>query len=399
MTDHAALRRDLEAQIDSLRSPEGYLNAGLPHYDHLFGRDACVSALQLLEYDPLIARATLQVLARYQGQRRRLRSEEFRGKMPHEHFPGGWRQRLQALAHERGSFRKLAVFMLWRFPYYGTVDAGGWYLILLHAYWRQTGDAELVRQLWPAVEGIGHWLRHHAQHTRLHLVGFRRHYLFGLRNQSWKDNLNLRITAPVAMVEVQGYYYQGFNLMAELAETVLAEPALAGDYLAAAARLKIAFAEAFTERDGTLPLAVNGRGSRLRITTSNPGHLLLSGILEPATEAAVVARLFAPDLWTPYGIRTEATGEPTFDRRSYHHGSVWPFDNWVIHQGLVARGYAPEAERVRTALLAAQAELGYIPELYGVTAEGRIEPLAGACRVQAWSAGALYNLLTESGVV
>jgi glycogen debranching enzyme len=394
MTDHAALRRDLEAQINRLRSPEGYLNAGLPYFDHLFGRDACVSALQLLKYDPQIARATLQVLARHQGQRRRLRSEEFRGKIPHEHFPGGWRQRLSALAHERGGFRKLAVFMLWRFPYYGSVDAGGWYLILLHAYWHQTGDEELVRQLWPAVEGIGHWLRHHAQHTRLGLVGFRRHYLFGLRNQSWKDNLNLRITPPVAMVEVQGYYYRGFELMADLADQVLREPALADDYRVAAARLKIAFGEAFTERNGTLPLAVNGRGNRLRIATSNPGHLLLSGILEPAAEAAVVARLFAADLWTPYGIRTESTAEPTFDPRSYHHGSVWPFDNWVIYRGLVERGYAAEAQRVRLALLAAQAALGHMPELYCVTRQGTIQTLPTACRVQAWSAGALYDLIS-----
>ncbi len=392
MTTLTALRRQLPEQIQRLRSRRGYLNAGLPRYDHLFGRDACVSALQLLDYDPTIARSTLEMLAYYQGRGRRLRSEEFRGKILHEHFPGGWSQRLRALAHQRGSFRKLAVFALWRFPYYGSVDAGAWYLILLHAYWRHTGDTAFVKQHWPAVEGISHWLRHHAQHTRLHLVGFRRHYLFGLRNQSWKDNLDLRITPPVAMVEVQGYYYHAFNLVAELADTVLAEPALADDYRVAAARLKVAFAAAFTERDGTLPLAVNGRGHRLRLVTSNPGHLLFSGILEPAAERAVVARLFSRDLWTPYGIRTESTTEPTFQVTSYHHGTVWPFDNWVIYRGLLARGYLTEAERVRTALLAAARQLNGLPELYGVTLSGQLQPLPSACRLQAWSIGTLYDL-------
>lgn len=395
MTATDDLLLDLRAQLRQLQAPEGYLNAGLPNYDHLFGRDSCIAALQTLDETPSVARATLRVLHQFQGNRRVLFREEFRGKILHEHFVGGARKMWHDFWHDTDKLRKLEIFLLWRFPYYGSVDAGAWYLILLHHYYHKTGDAALVNELWPAVEGIDHWLRHHAAHTHTGLVGFRRHYVFGLRNQSWKDNLFVKIAPPTAMVEVQGYYHYAYTLIAELARAVRRDEVAADRYLQRAAGLRAAWQTNFAADLGAVPIAVNGRGRPVPIVSSNPGHLLFTGILTATEAKDVVARLFQADLWTPYGIRTESAASPTFNYRSYHEGSVWPFDNWVIYQGLRRYGFTAEATRVRDALLAAQAAIGHSPELYAVTRAGQLEALPDACTTQAWTAGALFHMLTH----
>ena len=43
-------------------------------------------------------------------------------------------------------------------------------------------------------------------------------------------------------------------------------------------------------------------------------------------------------------------------------------------------------------MLSALEQLGRAPELYAVTAEGALEPVAIANRVQAWTIGAAYAL-------
>ena len=79
------IKRRLLRDIEKLKAPSGYLNAGYPRYNTLFGRDSLISAWQMLKVDPSIARATLQILAKYQGKAVGPRSEEEPGKILHEH--------------------------------------------------------------------------------------------------------------------------------------------------------------------------------------------------------------------------------------------------------------------------------------------------------------------------
>ena len=51
---------------------------------------------------------------------------------------------------------------------------------------------------------------------------------------------------------------------------------------------------------------------------------------------------------------------------------------------------------IEGALISAYQALGHIPELYGVK-NGKISPIKISCHLQAWSSGALLNLLTKSG--
>jgi hypothetical protein len=74
---------------------------------------------------------------------------------------------------------------------------------------------------------------------------------------------------------------------------------------------------------------------------------------------------------------------------------VWPFDSWLGWGGLRAAGRPAEAERVRAGVLDALARLGRAPELYAVTVDGALEPIAAANRVQAWTIGARWALEQE----
>ena len=77
-------------------------------------------------------------------------------------------------------------------------------------------------------------------------------------------------------------------------------------------------------------------------------------------------------------------------------GSIWPHDNWIIAQGLKKQGYLEEYGKIKSALLAAHQELGFIPELYTVV-DDKLIKISRACHPQAWASGALLNfLISES---
>lgn len=381
--------------INTLRAPGGYLNAGIPNYDHLFGRDACVSALQLLDYDQEIARSTLKTMAKYQAKRRGFMNEAFPGKMLHEHFPGGTKQILSSIHSNVDFLRKLYILLLWRFPYYGTVDAGAWFIILMHRYFKKTGDEQFLREMWPAALGVVSWLEIRATNRPSGLVAYRRMYPFGLLNQSWKDTLSSSLKPPTAMIEVQGYYYEAYNCLSELAIQVFHDTDNATHFNRKAEELKTSLNDIFWhEETGYFSMAVNDSGKHDSTITSNPGHLLFTGILSDNQARCIVDHMMQEDVLTPYGVRTLSSAEKTFDAASYQQGSVWPFDNWVFYQGLLKLGYVSEAAIIKKSLLAAYDHFNGIPELYSVSKDGEISRYPDACSIQAWSSGALINMIT-----
>ena len=141
-------------------------------------------------------------------------------------------------------------------------------------------------------------------------------------------------------------------------------------------------------------LALDGQKKQKRAITSNPGHLLFTEIIFKDKVDFVVKRLFQEDLWTNYGIRTHSSKESDFDPKSYHLGSIWPHDNWVISQGLKKLGYQNEYQKIKNAILKAYNDLGFLPEYYGVV-NGKIiiDLPQKPCYLQAWALGALLNFL------
>src|SRR5205809_782918 len=156
---------------------------------------------------------------------------------------------------------------------------------------------------------------------------------------------------------------------------------------------------AFWVQSKGFALGLDGAGLPRNVPTSNPGHLLFTGILRADRISPLVDRLFEEDLWTPFGIRTHSASAPDFDPFGYHTGSVWPHDNWLIAEGLRATGHRDEANRVRGALLRAYERLGRIPEFYAVVDDeivDLVDPANGSARanpLQAWAIAGLLELL------
>jgi glycogen debranching enzyme len=376
------MKEKLLQDIDRLKSSQGYLWAGFPNYCRLFGRDSLISAWQLLDSQPEIAKFTLSVLARHQGQKINQKKEEEPGKILHEHYDGGLPQKIRDLFKVSGKRDRIRQYLTWDFPYYGSVDSTAWWLILLSEYKKRTGDGQLVEELWPNVLKALEWIENYGDVDGDGFIEYQRKNPRGLFHQGWKDGLEIYIQPPIAIVEVQGYYYlvyQEFGLEKK------------------AKNLKKKVNEQFwMPEQNYFALALDGRKEQVKVITSNPGQLLFTGILDDDKVEKVVKRLFEADIWTPYGIRTHSSKDPNFGFENYHQGPVWPHDNWIIYQGLQKYGFQKEAEMIESALISAYQALGYIPELYGVK-EGKIFSIKNSCYLQAWASGALLNFLSKNG--
>ncbi len=380
------IRERLQKDIAHLRAPEGFLYAGHPNFHTLFGRDSIIAAWQMLGIEPAIVRATLTILATHQGRSLNLAKEEEPGKILHEH------------RFDVESRRQLPH---WEFPYYGSVDSTPLFVYLAGIYDEQARDDGFLRKLWPSVLSAYTWVNRCAEVGGGYLR-YERKNPHGLFHQGWKDGSDdhLKIRPPVAIVEAQGYAFAAYRAFAEMAERFGAA-SLAAEGSERARILQDRFNRDFWVRGEFFALGLDKSNVPRAVATSNPGHLLFTGILSPERSAQTVARLFRPDLWTPYGIRTHSALASDFNPYGYHTGTVWPHDNWIISEGLRRSGFQREGQRITEALVAAYDEMGKIPELYAVVDEGLVDlfktPM-GATRanpLQAWASAGLLALLQD----
>lgn len=371
--DIKTIKKELWGKINLLHSKKGFINAGIPAYNRLFGRDAMIIAWQLLDIEPGIARATLKILSQFQGKKFDASREEEPGKILHE-------------TDLELSHRKIYKWM--QFPYFGSIDSTPLFLILFSFYFKKTKDKKFLKEHLPNLEAAANWLERNLNQDEFGFLCYERRSQKGLFHQGWKDSFgdHLKIKPPVAIVEAQGYAYLALNFITQLFKKI--------KYRELATKLKNNFYKFFwMPKEKYFALGLDGKNQQRKAITSNPGHLFFTGILNKKIANLVAKRLFMSDLWTPYGIRTHSINEPDFDPLGYHLGSVWPHDNWIIAQGLKGLGYKKEYNNIKEALLRAYRELGSIPELYGVAENGRLIKIKRACNVQAWSLGALLELI------
>jgi len=380
------MKRRLLENIGKLRSSMGYLDAGYPRYNTLFGRDSLISAWQMLKVDPSIARATLQALARYQGKTVNPMAEEEPGKILHEF---------------RFDPKSRAELPHWDFPYYGSVDSTPLFIIIASEYFRRTKDEMFLLQIWDNILAAFGWVRDYGDKDEDCYVEYERRNPYGLFHQGWKDGFkdHLKIKPPVAIVEAQGYIYAAYQNLIFL-DRELGKNDVTKEALVRSEVLKKKFNEDFwMKKENYFALALDGEKRRRDVVTSNPGHLLFTGIVVQDKIKPLVSRLFQSDLWTPYGIRSHSAKDSDFDSCSYHRGSVWPHDNWIIYKGLRNLGFNLHADQIKKALLRAFRELGKIPELYAVVKDRIVDlsQMEGALAnpLQAWSSAGLLEMIWE----
>jgi glycogen debranching enzyme len=394
-TGWEALRGSWERSLEDLESLAfdaggGLLvpAAGAPWFMALFGRDALITGYQAMVLGPEPAKNALRALARYQATERDDLRDAEPGKIPHELRRG-----------ELAYFAEIP-----ETPYYGTVDATPLFLVLLHEVWRWTADEEFVRELEGAARLALAWVLEHADRVGGY-VAYASRASEGLQNQGWKDSEDsmllrdgTRAAPPIAPCEVQGYVYDAYLRTAALAERAWGDALLAAELRQEAAVLKELFELDFWMEDrGYYALALDGEGRRVDSVTSNPGHLLWSGIVSPERARLVADTLIDERLFSGWGIRTMAEGKGGYDPESYHDGTVWPHDNALIVQGLRRYGLREEANRVATALVEAAPHFeGRLPEVFaGYSREKTRGPVAlpRSCSPQAWAAGTVPLLV------
>jgi glycogen debranching enzyme len=373
---------DLYYELERLKSPKGYLYAGLPYFMGLFGRDSLISGWQLLDYDPTIAKDTFLALAAVQGQKVDKETGEEPGKICHEYYdettPEDWFDQYKGNVDwlKKGK------------PVYFSIDSTPLFIIVFAKYLEKTNDLKTLELLWPHLQSALIWIIEYGL-----IDGFLRYGLpkEGLISQSWKDGLGKvaeEMTGPVAVVEVQGYTFWALKLGSEFARK-MGNRRLAKKTLLEAEKLQTRFEEAFwNHSESYYCFALDGNNQKYPMITSNPGHLLSTGISHRNED--IVKRLFEQDLWTEYGIRTHSTLDKYFDPFAYQLGTIWPHDNWIIADGLKNIGYQAEYQRVTKAILAAEYKLGFLPEYFGVDKKGRLfvdKLRQQPCYPQAWSIG------------
>jgi glycogen debranching enzyme len=373
--------------LDEVLAPEGWTYASSPpvepddpgRFHALFGRDSLITALQLLPVRPEIARATLRVHARLQGTRDDPETDEEPGKVVHEYRPdAGDRFDYMGLPVREGGLR-----------YYGSADSTCWFIVLLAAL----GDAALADELAPSWRAAGGWLERALERGGGLVTFGPRAAPGGLVQQGWRDTPDplrpygggiLRPDGSVPEPPLADADTQAVALVALRALRILSGERR---FAALASELAERVAHAF----GPETMAIEAGGRPVEGAGSQLGWLLWAGALPEDATARLAERLCAPDVLTPFGLRTLSERSPVFAAEAYHRGSVWPFDSWLGWAGLRAAGRDAEAESVRSGVLEAVERLGRAPELYAV-ADGGPRPIPISNRMQAWTVGARWAL-------
>ncbi|MGH2635800.1 MAG: amylo-alpha-1,6-glucosidase [Actinomycetota bacterium] len=365
------------------------LAAGIPWYVTVFGRDALIASHQLLLVNARPAREALELLAAKQGTAVDDWRDEQPGKILHE-IRQGELARAGIIPHT---------------PYYGSVDATPWFVILYAMHFRWTGDLAFAEKLLPAAEAALEWIDRDGDLDGDGFVEYLTRSARGIRNQGWKDSHDSVPHAdghmaepPIALAEVQGYVYLAKQRMADVYRAI-GRPEDARRLEDEATELKRRYNDAFwIEDEQFFAEALDADKRQVRTVTSNPGHGLYCGIVDEEKAVPLAKRLLSPDMFSGWGIRTMSKAAAAYNPMSYHNGSVWPHDNALIAAGLKRYGFARSTNRVATALFDAAVQADYLrlPELFcGFTRRTPNRPVSYpiACSPQAWAAGSPYLML------
>jgi len=225
-----------------------------------------------------------------------------------------------------------------------------------------------------------------------------------LDNQGWKDSgdsVKFRdgrlALAPIAICEVQGYVYRAKKCLSKLFAS-LGDQKRSKAISLEADQLKVKFNKDYwMPKDKFFAEALDRDKAKVDSFTSNAGQLLWSGIVDKEKAKYVAQKLMHEDMFSGWGVRTLSKASFAYNPISYHNGSVWPFDNSLIAEGLRNYGFDLEAKRIIEAMIEAGAHFNHrLPELFcGYPMSEARFPVEypTSSSPQAWSTGAISSVL------
>jgi glycogen debranching enzyme len=261
-----------------------------------------------------------------------------------------------------------------------------------------------IKSIWSHIDFALRWIDNYGDRDGDGFVEYERRSSKGLIHQGWKDSWDSVFhkdgelaEGPIALCEVQGYAYAAKLAGAAIA-SALGQAKRARVLLTQAEVLKETFQKAFwCEEISTYALALDGEKQQCKVSASNAGHCLYTGLAETEQAARTANTLMQANSFSGWGVRTIAVSEPRFNPMAYHNGSIWPHDNAIIAAGLARYGFKDHANRILSGLFDASLFVEYrLPELfcgfYRRDGEGPV-PYPVACSPQSWAAASVFMLL------
>ena len=350
--------------LDGPRDEWLAMQAGMPVYPAFFGRDAVTAGWQagMLDRGGALD-AALTRLARMQSGRVDEWHDEQPGRIPYQMRTG-----------------PLALLNINPYSaYYADFASPLMFVISLANLYVWSGDRRAVQRYWDTARRIFDWARQYGDPDRDGYLEYQTRSRNGTKNQGWKDSGDAiiyddgsTVPSPIATCEVQGYWYIAQELMG-LLSLVMGERSDAAGYRRSAADLKARFnRDWWMEDEQFFALALDPDKRQVRAVTSNVGHCVATGIVDTDHLPPVVGRMFAPDLFSGWGVRTLSSSHVFYNPLSYHRGTVWAVEQGTIVFGLRRFGFDARALDLTRALF--DLSLLYpdyrIPECVGGYARG-----------------------------
>jgi glycogen debranching enzyme len=373
-----------------LESDGGWVvNAGVPTYTGLFGRDLLTAGWQAAMAWPQIMRGALDVIARSQATVDDPWRDEEPGKPVHE-IRCGPLSELQIIAQS---------------AYYGTQTTSALFPFVLSELWHWSGDTDALRRHRSTAERALRWAEAYGDRDGDGFLEYLRRSPVGLKNHGWKDSdEGIRypdgsmVADPIATVEEQAFAFLALCRTAEIC-VALDDEAAARSYLERARRMRDAWQAAYWLPDlGFYAMALDPEKRPVATVASNPGHALAAGLVPSELAPQVAERLMSDELFSGWGIRTLSREHPSYNPWAYHLGTVWPVENATFALGFKRYGLDRHVDRLIGGMLdaATMFEAGRLPEALGGQSRDELAyptayPMSNV--PQAWSASATMQLL------